>query len=142
LLVIGASAAGSASSFLLVFKRLGFTVSTGISVGAMAVQAIWFLLANRALYMAGGYPQDLAKLGQSIGGALVAALPVAGFAVVGRAPTWFRWGIGGAGLAVGSVAWIAWPYWYFLAARHLSHVPDAAGNPGRRPVSRLFSGPR
>ena len=120
-LVIVASGAGAASSFLLVFKKLDFAPSTGISVGAMVVQAAWFLLANRALYKAGGYPRDLAKLGQFIGGALVAALPVAGVAVVGRAPKWFRWGIGGAGIAVGATAWVAWPYWYYLAARHLSH---------------------
>ena len=83
--VIIASGAGAASSFLLVFKRLDFTVSTGISVGAMTVQAAWFLLANRALLKAGGYPRDLARLGQFIGGALLAALPVAGVAVVGGA---------------------------------------------------------
>jgi hypothetical protein len=120
-LVVIASGAGAASSFLLVFKKLDFKVSTGISVGAMVVQAVWFLLANRALYTAGGYPRDLAKLGQSIGGALVTALPVAGVAVVRRAPKWFRWGIGGAGIAVGAAAWAVWPYWYFVAARHLSH---------------------
>lgn len=120
-LVIISSATGAASSFLLVFKKLDFTVSTSISVGAMVVQAAWFLLANRALLKAGGYPRDLAVLGQLIGGALVAALPVAGVAVVGRAPKWFRWGIGGTGIAVGAAAWVAWPYWYFLAARHLSH---------------------
>ncbi|MEJ1180558.1 MULTISPECIES: hypothetical protein [unclassified Pseudarthrobacter] len=119
--VIIASGAGAASSFLLVFKKLDFTVSTGISVGAMTVQAAWFLLANRALLKTGGYPRDLARLGQFIGGALLAALPVAGVTVVGRAPKWFRWGIGGAGIAVGAAAWAAWPYWYFLAARHLSH---------------------
>lgn len=132
-LVVTACAAGSASSFLLVFKQLDFTVSTGISVGAMAAQAAWFLLANRALLKTGGYPRDLAKLGQYIGGALLAALPVAGLAVVEQAPAWIRWGVGGAGIAVGATAWIAWPYWYFLAARHLSHVPAEASRPARRP---------
>jgi hypothetical protein len=120
-LVIISSGAGAASSFLLVFKKLDFTVSTGISVGAMVVQAVWFLLANRSLDKEGGYPRDLARLGEFIGGALLAALPVAGVAVVGRAPKWFRWGVGGTGIAVGAAAWVAWPYWYFLAARHLSH---------------------
>ena len=120
-LVFISSGAGAASSFLLVFKKLDFTVSTGISVGAMVVQAVWFLLANRSLDKEGGYPRDLARLGEFIGGALLAALPVAGVAVVGRAPKWFRWGVGGTGIAVGAAAWVAWPYWYFLAARHLSH---------------------
>ena len=120
-LVIISSGAGAASSFLLVFKKLDFTVSTGISVGAMVIQAVWFLLANRSLDKDGGYPRDLARLGEFIGGALLAALPVAGVAVVGRAPKWFRWGVGGTGIAVGAAAWVAWPYWYFLAARHLSH---------------------
>jgi hypothetical protein len=121
-LVIISSATGAASSFLLVFKKLDFTVSTGITVGAMAVQAIWFLLANRSLLAAGGgYPRDLGKLGQFIGGALMAALPIAGLAVIGQGPAWLRRGIGSAGIAVGASAWAAWPYWYFLAARHLSH---------------------
>ncbi|HJW00119.1 MAG TPA: hypothetical protein VJ617_13605 [Arthrobacter sp.] len=141
-LVVAASAAGSASSFLLVFKKLDFTTSTGISVGAMAVQAAWFLLANRALLKAGGYPRDLGKLGQFIGGALVAALPIAGAAVVGRAPKWFRWGIGGAGIAVGAAAWVAWPYWYFLAAQHLSHSQSDAPGPVRRPRRRSFGAAR
>ncbi|QHK21529.1 hypothetical protein GU243_19570 [Pseudarthrobacter psychrotolerans] len=122
-LVIAASGAGSASSFLLVAKKLDFNVSTGISVGAMAVQAGWFLLAHRALLKTGGYPRDLAKLGQFIGGALVVALPLAALTALEPAPAWIRWGIGGAGLAVGAAAWVAWPYWYFLAGRHLSHVP-------------------
>jgi hypothetical protein len=125
-LVIVASGAGAASSFLLVFKKLEFTVSTGITVGAMVVQAIWFLLANRSLLRAGGYPRDLGKLGQFIGGALVAAIPVAGLTVVEQAPAWIRHGIGGAGIAVGAAAWAAWPYWYFLAARHLRHRQAAA----------------
>ncbi|MET4590910.1 hypothetical protein [Arthrobacter sp. 754] len=120
-LVIAASAAGSASSFLLVFKKLDFAPSTAISVGAMTVQAGWFLLAHRSLLESREYPRDLAKLGQAIGGALVAALPVAALAAVEKAPAWIRWGLGGAGIAVGAAAWVAWPYWYLLAARHLSH---------------------
>jgi hypothetical protein len=120
-LVLVSSATGAASSFLLVFKKLDFTVSTGISIGAMVVQAAWFLLANRSLLKAGRYPRDLGKLGQFIGAALVAALPLAGLTVVEQAPAWIRRGIGGAGIAVGAAAWVAWPYWYFLAARHLSH---------------------
>lgn len=133
-LVIAASGAGSASSFLLVAKKLDFTVSTGISVGAMVVQAGWFLLAHRALLKRGSYPRDLAKLGQFIGGALVVALPLAALTAVEQAPAWIRWGIGGAGIAFGATAWVAWPYWYFLAARHLSHVPREVpgGAPGPR----------
>jgi hypothetical protein len=139
-LVVAASGAGSASSFLLVAKKLDFKVSTGITVGAMVVQAGWFLLAHRSLLKSGGYPRGLARLGQSIGGALVVALPVAALAAVEQAPAWIRWGIGGAGIAVGATAWVAWPYWYFLAARHLSHATaeDAAGAAAeaRRPTRR------
>ncbi|MCU1516029.1 MAG: hypothetical protein JWQ75_750 [Pseudarthrobacter sp.] len=132
-LVVMASGTGAASSFLLVLRRLDFTVSTAISVGAMVVQAAWFWRANRSLLKAGGYPRDLAKLGQFIGGALVAALPVAGLATVEKAPAWLRWGVGGAGLAVGAAAWVAWPYWYYRAARHLSHIE--AGGGARRPAA-------
>ena len=132
-LVIAASAAGSASSFVLVFKKLDFTTSTGISIGAMLVQASWFLLAHRSLLQSGGYPRDLAKLGQAIGGALIAALPLAALTALKQAPVWIRWGIGGAGIAVGAAAWVAWPYWYLLAGRHLS---QAKGGQARRPVRR------
>ncbi|WP_426228701.1 hypothetical protein [Pseudarthrobacter sp. DSP2-3-2b1] len=120
-LVTVASVAGSASSFLLVSKKLGFPVSTGISMGAMVVQAGWFLLAHRSLLKSGDFPRDLARLGQAIGGAVVAALPVAALAASKKAPAWIRWGVGGAGIAVGAAAWVAWPYWYLLAARHLNH---------------------
>jgi hypothetical protein len=135
-LVIAACGAGSASSFLLVAKKLDFNVSTGISVGAMVVQAGWFLLAHRALLKSGGYPRDLAKLGQFIGGALVVALPLAALTALEPAPAWIRRGIGGAGIAVGATAWVAWPYWYFLAARHLSHVPREVRVGAPRPRRR------
>lgn len=134
-LIVTACTAGSASSFLLVFRQLDFTVSTVISVGAMGAQAAWFLLANRALLKTGGYPQDLAKLGQFVGGALLAALPVAGLAALEQAPAWIRWGIGGAGMAVGAAAWAAWPYWYFLAGKHLSHDREASPGLVSRPPS-------
>ncbi|HAG60984.1 MAG TPA: hypothetical protein DEQ49_03225 [Arthrobacter bacterium] len=131
-LVVAATGAGSASSFLLVAKKLDFNVSTGITVGAMVVQACWFLLAHRSLLKTGGYPRDLAKLGQSIGGALLVALPLAALAAVEQAPAWIRWGIGGAGIVVGATAWVAWPYWYFLASRHLSHRPVTSRHPAAR----------
>jgi hypothetical protein len=120
-LVVTACAAGSASSFLLVFKQLDYNTSTAVSVGAMVIQAVWFLLAHRALANSGGYPRGLAKLGKFIGGALVVALPLAGLAVTKQAPLWIRRGVGGAAVALCASAWAAWPYWYFLAARHLSH---------------------
>lgn len=128
--VVTACAAGSASSFLLVFKQLDFGVSTGISVGAMTVQAGWFLLAHRALLKTGGYPRRLARLGKLIGGALLVGLPLAGLAFAEQAPGWIRWGIGGAGFALGATAWAAWPYWYYLAGRHLSQAPSTAAVPG------------
>ena len=129
-LVVTACAAGSASSFLLVFKQLDFNTSTAISIGALVVQAAWFLQAHRALLKAGGYPRGLAKLGKFIGGALVVALPLAGLAVVEQAPLWIRWGVGGAGVALGAAAWIGMSYWCFLAGRHLSHAPAAAAVSG------------
>ncbi len=129
-LVVTACAAGSASSFLLVFKQLDFGVSTGISVGAMVVQAAWFLLAHRALLKTGGYPRGLARLGRFIGGALLVGLPLAGIAFAEQAPGWIRWGVGGAGLALGATAWAAWPYWYFLAGRHLSHAASTVAAHG------------
>ena len=120
--VTASCAAGSASSFLLVIKKLDFKSSTVISVAAMTVQAGWFLLAHRALLPSGTYPRRLARLGQAIGGTLLVALPVAGLTWAEQLPRWIRYGIGGAGVAAGAAAWVAWPYWYFLAGRHLSHA--------------------
>jgi hypothetical protein len=137
-LVIAASAAGSASSFLLVFRKLDFPTSTAVSIGAMAVQACWFLLANRSLLNSDGYPQDLAKLGQAVGGTLAAALPLAALAAVKQAPAWIRRGIGGAGIAAGATAWVAWPYWYFRAARYLSQAQRAAPRPVRRKFGAAY----
>lgn len=119
--VIASCAAGSASSFLLVSRQLDFKTSTAISVAAMTVQADWFLLAHRELLAYGGYPPKLARLGQAIGGSLLVALPVAGLTAVEQLPRWIRYGVGGAGVAAGAAAWIAWPYWYFLAGRQLGH---------------------
>jgi hypothetical protein len=128
--VVTACAAGSASSFLLVFKQLDFNTSTAISIGALVVQATWFLLAHRVLLNTGGYPRGLARLGKFIGGALVVGLPLTGLAVVEQAPLWIRWGVGGAGVALGASAWIALSYWCFLAGRHLSHAPSTAAVSG------------
>ncbi|MBD1593103.1 hypothetical protein HC744_13780 [Arthrobacter sp. S1_S22] len=123
--VTASCAAGSASSFLLVFKQLDFKSSTVVSVAAMTVQAGWFLLAHRALLASGAYPRNLARLGQAIGGTLLAALPVAGLTWAEQLPLWVRYGIGGAGVAAGAAAWVAWPYWYFLAGQHLSRSPNS-----------------
>lgn len=123
--VVTACAAGSASSFLLVARKLDFGPSTAISIAAMTVHGAWLLLANRALLESDGYPQKLGKLGVAIGGGLLAALPVAGLAFAKQLPGWLRWGVGGAGVAVGAAAWVAWPYWYFLAGRHLSNTRSA-----------------
>ena len=116
--------------FSLVFKQLDFSVSTGISMGAMAVQAGWFLLAHRALLKTGGYPRRLTRLGKLIGGALLVGLAFAELAFAEQAPGWIRWGIGGAGFALGATAWAVWPYWYYLAGRHLSQTPSTAAVPG------------
>ena len=123
--VTASCAAGSASSFLLVIKKLDFKSSTVISVAAMTVQAGWFLLAHRALLASGAYPRNLARLGQAIGGTLLVALPVAGLTWAEQLPRWIRYGIGGAGVAAGAAAWVAWPYWYFLAGQHLSRTPKS-----------------
>ena len=129
-LVPAACAAGSASSFLLIARKLEYKPSTAISLAAMTVQGGWLLLANRALLSSKGYPEDLARLGTAIGAGLLGALPVAGLAFAEQLPAWLRRGVGGAGVTVVAVAWTAWPYWYFLAGRHLSHVP--AGKRTRR----------
>jgi len=121
-LVVGLSAAGSASSFLLVLEKLDFAPSTGISVAAIIAQAAWFLEVHRRLLKTEAYPRKLAKLGRFIGGAVLVALPMAGIGFSGQVPPWLRWSAGGTGVVLGSAAWLAWPCWYFLAGRHLSHA--------------------
>ncbi|UVJ40214.1 hypothetical protein [Arthrobacter sp. CJ23] len=120
--VVAASVAGSASSFLLVFKVLDFVPSTIISVTAMTVQAIWFLVAHRELLKRGGFPKDLAKLGRFIGAALLIGLPIVGLGSVLPGPEVLRWTVTGIGAMLGAAGWVAWPYWYFRAGRHLGHA--------------------
>jgi hypothetical protein len=119
--VVAACIAGSVSSFMLVFDRLDFATSTSISVTAIVIQGAWFLLAHRKLLRSDGYPKSLAKLGVFIGGAMLAALPLSAVAFTEAAPQWLRWMVGGAGIVMGTAAWIAWPYWYLRAGKHLSH---------------------
>jgi hypothetical protein len=119
--VVAACIAGSVSSFLLVFEQLDFATSTSITVTAIFIQGTWFLLAHRTLVKMSGYPRSLARLGALIGGGMLAALPLAAVAFAEGVPEWLRWTVGGAGMVAASLAWIAWPYWYFRAGRYLSH---------------------
>lgn len=119
--VVTACVAGSVSSFLLVFDQLDFATSTSISVTAIVIQGAWFFLVHRRLLRMNGYPKSLARLGVFIGGAMLAALPLSAVAFTEAAPEWLRWTAGGAGIALGATAWVAWPFWYFRAGRHLSH---------------------
>lgn len=123
--VLSACAAGSASSFLLVARKLDLGPSTAVSIAAMTVQGAWLLVANRELLESSGYPLKLGKLGVAIGVGLLCALPVAGLAFAEQLPHWLRWGVGGIGVTVGAAAWVAWPYWYFLAGKHLTHTRSA-----------------
>lgn len=120
--VVAASVAGSASSFLLVFRVLDFVPSTIVTVAAMTVQAAWFLLAHRRLLKLEDFPRGLARLGRFIGAALLIGLPVAGLGYVLPGPDALRWTVTGIGAALGAVGWVLWPYWYFRAGRALGHA--------------------
>ncbi|WP_115789511.1 hypothetical protein [Arthrobacter silvisoli] len=127
--VVGASVAGSASSFLLVFRVLEFVPSTIASVTAMTIQAAWFFLAHRKLLKQDDFPRDLARLGRFIGAALLIGLPIAGLGYALPGPDALRWTVTGIGAALGAVGWVLWPYWYFRAGRALSHAhATAAGH--------------
>ncbi len=118
---VAACAAGATSSALLVLKVLDFGPSTAVSVAAIVIQGVWFLVANNRLLHAGDYPNGLAKLGRFIGGALLIGLPVAGLGFLVPGPEWLRFAAMGLGIAAGASAWIAWPYWYFKAGKFLGH---------------------
>ena len=122
--VVAASVAGSASSFLLVFRVLDFVPSTIASVTAMTIQAAWFLLAHRELLKHADFPRGLAKLGKSIGAALLIGLPIAGIGYALPGPDALRWTVTGIGAALGAVGWVLWPYWYYRAARMLGHAHE------------------
>ncbi|MET4618764.1 hypothetical protein ABIE18_000187 [Arthrobacter sp. 2762] len=118
---VAACAAGATSSALLVLKIMGFESSTAISVAAIVIQGLWFLVAHNKLLHVEDYPKGLAKLGRFIGGALLIGLPVAGLGFLIPGPEWLRWAVMGVGFVAGASSWAAWPYWYFKAGRFLSH---------------------
>jgi hypothetical protein len=131
--VVAACAASSASSFLLVFRVLDFVPSTVVSIIGIIVQAAWFLLVHNRLQRVEGYPRSLSSLGRSIGGALLIGLPATGLGYLLPGPDWLRWTVVGVGTAVGAASWLAWPYWYFKAGRHLSHAAATRLSPGTPP---------
>lgn len=120
--VVAASVAGSASSFLLVFRVLEFVPSTIASVSAMTVQALWFLLAHRQLLKRHGFPRSFGRLGRFIGAALLIGLPLTGLGYVLPGPDALRWTVAGIGVALGATGWALWPYWYFRAGKVLGHA--------------------
>ncbi|MGW9415477.1 hypothetical protein [Arthrobacter cupressi] len=120
--VVAASVAGSASSFLLVFRVLEFVPSTIASVSAMTVQALWFFLAHRQLLKRHNFPRSFGRLGKFIGAALLLGLPLTGLGYVLPGPDALRWTVTGIGVALGATGWVLWPYWYFRAGRLLSHA--------------------
>ena len=120
-ITVSACVAGSASSTLLVFKVLDFNASTAISIASIMLQGVWFFLVHHRLRNEESYPRQLSRLGKFIGGALLVGLPIAGAGYAAQGPEWLRMGVMGAGTLLVAASWVAWPYWYFLAGRHLSH---------------------
>ncbi|MBT2515307.1 hypothetical protein [Arthrobacter sp. ISL-30] len=123
-ITVSACAAGAASSALLVFKVLDFNSSTSISIASISLQALWFFLVHGRLRKVEGYPRKLSRLGRFIGGALLVGLPIAGAGYAAQSPDWLKTAVMGIGIALGAASWLAWPYWYFLAGRHLGHKVD------------------
>ncbi len=130
---VAACAAGATSSTLLVLKVLEFGPSTAISVTAIVIQGLWFLVANNILLHVTGYPRGLAKLGRFIGGALLTGLPVAAVGFLIPGPEWLRYVIMGAGVVAGAASWVMWPYWYFKAGKFLGHKRAAEAPRGATP---------
>ncbi|WP_090824899.1 MULTISPECIES: hypothetical protein [unclassified Arthrobacter] len=130
---VAACAAGATSSALLVLKVLDFGPSTAVSVSAIVIQGIWFLVANNKLLHAGDYPSGLAKLGRFIGGALLIGLPIAGLGFLIPGPEWLRYAVMGVGFLAGASSWAAWPYWYFRAGKFLGHKRPAEAPSGAAP---------
>src|SRR4029453_4245556 len=99
---VAACAAGATSSALLVLKVLDFEPSTAVSVAAIVIQGVWFLMANNKLLHVEDYPKVLAKLGRFIGGALLIGLPVAGLGFLLPGPEWLRYAVMGVGFIAGA----------------------------------------
>ena len=120
--VVGSSVAAAGSSFLLAFHVIPFAPSTAVTVGAIVVQSVWVTVVNAKLLRRGGWPKWLARLGRGAGIAMLAGLPLLSLGFLASSGTALRYALFGLGGALGGVAWIGWPVWYFLVGRSLSRA--------------------
>lgn len=121
---LASCAVGAASSALLVARVLPFRASTALSLVAMAGQGAW-------VWAAGGHLRSressraLGELGRAIGAGTAVGAALAGLGALlphGRAR---RLVLVTAGVPA-AAAWLAWPVWLHLAARHLRREPSTS----------------
>lgn len=114
---VASCAVGAASSALLVAGVLPFRASTALSLVAMAGQGAWALAAGNRLRTQES-SRALGELGRAIGAGTAAGAALAGVGALlpqGRA----RRALLVSGGVPAAAAWLAWPVWLHLAARHL-----------------------
>lgn len=121
---LASCALGAASSALLVVRVLPYQPSTVLSLVAMVGQGAWALAAGNRLRSEES-SRALGELGRAIGAGTIAGAALAGVGALlprGRARQALLVTAG----VPAAAAWLAWPVWLHLAARHLRR-PSTAG---------------
>ena len=112
---------------LLVFGVLSFTVQTPIAVAAFEGIAAWLFLVNRWQRKAGALPARVARVGEYVGGGVLAGT---GFAALGLLLPWqstpqlIVFGIGAAFAFICSL--VGFPIWQLLVGRHFARAAQVA----------------
>lgn len=111
------SIAGAIGSTLLVLRVLDFAIATSLSIGAIVVQAVWYILANRLLLKLDGYSRGLGRYGIATGASLLVGMAIIAIGLLlptaAQAPFWII------GVALGLFGWVSAPVWFFCAGLRL-----------------------
>ena len=105
---------------LLVLGVLVFEIETPISMAAWVVLCLWLLLVNRWLRMSDTLPVRVARLGEFLGGGLLAGYIIVGLGLLLPWMSLPQLVVFGVGLLIGLPAYLGIPVWFVLLGRHLA----------------------
>lgn len=123
--VVAGSLVAAASGLALVVELLPFEPSTAISIAVLVAQCAWMIWLSRRWMRDPGVPRTISRLGLILGITLLADLALVGASLL------LPFGSPAAnsllipGVALGGLAWLAWPLWYLRIGLHLRR--DDAG---------------
>jgi hypothetical protein len=110
-------------SILLVTKVIPFAAQGAGAGIALLFWFAWLYLVGRRGVKSGRLPRRLARAAQLIGGAVPVALPLVGLSFLLPAKSVPQYILGGAGLAIGVPAILAYPIWLLLfSSRVRAHI--------------------